>query len=542
MSLSTLVNYAFGVVGFSASVSNDFYFSSSIDSNFILTLNGEVRNITVSFIILGIAPNATCSHCPGTIPSYNRCVPGCSANQAQYTFTDRSRGCIECPDYAYLTMNSNRTDCTCQQGYYILRGVCTPIPLSSGSSASSASASTNMYTGLSAEALQSQFFANLGGSNTTTTQVVTTTTTTQGLNNFGGNSGANSNLLNFNTSGYSMNSNSGVSSSNTQAIQQPIQQLIQQPIQQPIQILGTQNQGSSVNSQGQFVNFNQASTQSQSQPQRIPQPESQSQLNQNQFLLQTQNSNTNLNLNQQLTNQATTNVANSVTTTQQSVANTNIPVSNTTNRCTDPNSYFSSSTMTCYCNPGLVNINGRCQSCPAGTQFNGAQCINPTNGQIFTGATTQTFQTTSQPQVSQIQQGYSQSLQGVNQQQLLNQQSLINQQQIQSQFNNQQIQGVTGTANSGLPTSYVPTSYYPNVNSGVPLGNQYNPYASNTGNNQMVSSYIPNAIANSGVAGVSGLSGMTGVAGITGTTGVNTGTIGYGNSGLPLSYIPTRTN
>lgn len=62
------------------------------------------------------------------MPNYNRCVQICTPTQAFYTFNDSSRGCIECPDYAYLTLNANKSDCICKQGYYIVRGICMPLP------------------------------------------------------------------------------------------------------------------------------------------------------------------------------------------------------------------------------------------------------------------------------------------------------------------------------------------------------------------------------------------------------------------------------
>lgn len=114
MSLSTLTNYLVGITGFSTtSLSGSFSFTTNIDPNFILGMTGSIYNVTASFVIFGNSPNTVCSQCPGTIPSYDRCVQSCAADQALFTYLDSSKGCINCPSYAHLMTNPTKTDCTC---------------------------------------------------------------------------------------------------------------------------------------------------------------------------------------------------------------------------------------------------------------------------------------------------------------------------------------------------------------------------------------------------------------------------------------------
>lgn len=115
MSLSYSDNSLFGITGFSFTNSSRFSLGSSIDSRFILSTTGNSYNTTVSFIAVGNNPNTVCSGCPGTVPSYDRCVTGCSNGQALFSYSGQnSRGCIDCPSYAFLKVNPTNTDCMCQ--------------------------------------------------------------------------------------------------------------------------------------------------------------------------------------------------------------------------------------------------------------------------------------------------------------------------------------------------------------------------------------------------------------------------------------------
>lgn len=86
MSLNSPNNNFFGITGFSFSNSVRVSLSSSIDSKFILNTTGNSFNTTVSFIVIGNNPNTVCSECPGTIPSYDRCVQGCGAEQVMFNY------------------------------------------------------------------------------------------------------------------------------------------------------------------------------------------------------------------------------------------------------------------------------------------------------------------------------------------------------------------------------------------------------------------------------------------------------------------------
>lgn len=94
-----------------------------MSDTYLLSVTGKAKNVVVSYLSIGVKPEAACQKCNTSLVMYKfACVDSCSVGMSVYNFSSSSKGCVMCQPSAGFKSNSQ--GCSCSDGKTLIRGSC----------------------------------------------------------------------------------------------------------------------------------------------------------------------------------------------------------------------------------------------------------------------------------------------------------------------------------------------------------------------------------------------------------------------------------
>jgi hypothetical protein len=161
----------YGLNLLSLSASQPLAFTSSIDSDFVLTIGASstVDDFSLVYIAVGVLPSKVCASCgTGLAANGNNCVGGCDAATYAFTYKDGGVGCRSCSSKLGLILSNGK----CVQGSITTSSTTTVINAATGSSSSSTTSAQGAQTGTASSSTSSSSSSGVTANVATTPSVI----------------------------------------------------------------------------------------------------------------------------------------------------------------------------------------------------------------------------------------------------------------------------------------------------------------------------------------------------------------------------------